>query len=93
MAESDLPDFDEEFERRLMKHFAGEPHCRVMLLVFQSLTSIYTRRRRTEIERNRQRSEKNLRAYSARDKMQEAEELAKMAKFTEFDKNWSEDNR
>ena len=39
------------------------------------------------------RSETNLRAYSARDKMQEQEMEEKLAKSAEFDKNWSEENR
>lgn len=46
-----------------------------------------------EMERMRRRSETNLRAYSARDKMKEAEEHAKISKAMERDKSWGEENR
>jgi hypothetical protein len=46
-----------------------------------------------DIEQMKRRSETNLRAYSAREKMQETEEEEKLQRFEEFEKDWSEENR
>lgn len=46
-----------------------------------------------DMEQMRILSEKNKRVYSAREKMQETEEVDKMSRFAEFDKDWSEENR
>jgi hypothetical protein len=52
-----------------------------------------TMRHFAEIERMRRVSDKNKQAYSAREKMQEAEEKHDMEKFHERDKNWTQEER
>eukprot|EP01038_Epipyxis_sp_PR26KG_P005820 gene5820-8026_t len=66
ISEKDLPNYEEELQRRVMKQFA-------------------------EMESMRKRSERNIRAYSAREKMQEAEEIEKLNKTTEFDQKWGQE--
>lgn len=66
--EKDLPTYEEERSRALMKHFA-------------------------DLEQMRRLSEKNRRAYSAREQKQEAEAEAAASHFNEFDKNWQEEDR
>ena len=46
-----------------------------------------------DVEIKRRYSEKNLRAHTAREKNLEAEERAKQAKLSEFDKEWRDASR
>lgn len=69
----------------MMLHFAGNSR--------RQRACDWSHRPPIDIEMKKQLSEKNLRAYSAREKTQEAEEIEKLEKLEKFDQEWSEGDR